>query len=62
VAAPPTPKSAATEQQQHDNNNEDQFHWNSPLTPTNSRRAKVFNDVFRLLFPPDASLNRHAGM
>jgi hypothetical protein len=39
VTAPPTPISAATEQQQHDNNNQDQFHRNSPLTPTSVRRA-----------------------
>jgi hypothetical protein len=39
VAATPTPISAATEQQHHDNNNQDQFHRNSPLTPTSVRRA-----------------------
>jgi hypothetical protein len=44
-------KSAATEQQQHDNNNQDQFHRNSPLTPTNFHRAKVFNGAFSSLFP-----------
>jgi hypothetical protein len=42
VAAPSTPKSAATEQQQHDNNNQNQFHRNSPLTPTSVRRAPKY--------------------
>jgi hypothetical protein len=37
VAASPTPIPAATEQQHHDNNNQDQFHRNSPLTPTGIR-------------------------
>jgi hypothetical protein len=39
VAASPTPIPAATEQQHHDNNNQDQFHRNSPLTPTGIRWA-----------------------
>jgi hypothetical protein len=39
VAATPTPITAATEQQHHDNNNQDQFHRNSPLTPTGIRWA-----------------------
>src|ERR1700752_1409294 len=43
VAAPPTPISAATEQQQHDHNNQDQFHRNSPLTPTSVRRAPKYS-------------------
>jgi hypothetical protein len=45
VTAPPTPISAATEQQQHDNNNQDQFHRNSPLTPTSVRRASKYSTV-----------------
>jgi hypothetical protein len=43
VAATPAPISAATEQQQHDNNNQDQFHRNSPLTPTSVRRAPKYS-------------------
>ena len=63
MAAPPTPISAATEQQQHDNNNQDQFHQNSPLTPTSVRRAPRIQRRRQAIVPaPAISPNLHSGM